>query len=177
MCACSEKTSLRPIDAKDLNEKIEFPDDWMGYWTCELHIYKNNKKQQSIPMAIDHEFTDIPGRYEWAIIYGEDTITGRRDYYLETVNAKNGKYRIDEQNGIYLDSYLNDNVMVSYFDVQGNTNMTSYTHQGETILFEVFASSTKVNSITGDTIIGIDTIPSVKNYPINAYQRAVLSKR
>jgi len=184
LAACSTKVKVPSYSTSQNSKRIEkqkgdsFPGDWMGYWKGTLEIFQKNKKTRSIPMALDHQFTDSIGIYEWAIIYGEDTIKGRRDYYLETLNDSIGHFRVDEKNSIYLDTYLNDNTMISQFEVQGTVITSKYTHLGnDRIMFEILAGTDKPVSVTGNEVIDGDTIPIVNSFPINAYQRATLVKQ
>ena len=158
------------------NNSFSFPEEWMGYWKGELEVFKQNKLVRTLPMALDHAFTDTSGYYKWAIIYGEDTIAGRRDYYLKTIDAEKGHYQTDERNSIFLDSYLFRNKLVAYYDVEDIAIQSSYTREGEELHFEILAMDSEPNSTTGNQIIDGDTIPEVRSYSIKTMQRAILRK-
>lgn len=166
----------RTTSQKPDKTEFVFPDDWMGYWKGELEVYKQNKLVRSLPMALDHSYTDTTGYYTWAIIYGQDSIAGRRDYYLKTVNEEKGHYQTDERNSIFLDSYLYGNKLVAYYDVGSIIIQSSYTREGEEMHFEILALDSEPISITGNKIVNGDTIPEVKSYPINTMQKAILKK-
>ncbi len=165
------------LETSDTSEKLIFPDDWLGYWQGDLNIYGVTGLKQSLPMALDNAVTDIEGEYTWAIIYGQDTIAGRRDYSLKEVDKDNGHYVVDENNGILLDSYLIDNELISVFDVMGNTLTSTYKREDDKMIFEIMMYKSEKNKLTGDTIIGLDTIPAVSTYRPVVRQKAILSKR
>jgi len=169
-----EKEKIVLINAPE--KQISFPEDWMGYWKGDLEIYKKNKLVRTLPMALDHAYTDTIGYYKWAIIYGADTIAGRRDYYLNTVDAAVGHYQTEERNSIFLDSYLFGNQLVAYYDVGTVAIQSTYTRSGDEIHFEILAMGTEPIALTGNQIIAGDTIPEVRSYPVTTKQKAVLRK-
>ena len=117
--------NVQEITQAPLSEEIlvkkskKFPQDWLGYWEGELNIYNHTGRTMTIPMALDNATTDNDSIWTWAIIYGEDTISGRRDYELNIVDVSKGHYVVDEKNSIFLDAFLLDNSLVSTFNVGG----------------------------------------------------------
>ena len=164
-----------PVD--NIDRTLVFPDDWLGYWEGDLHIYNETGLVQTLPMALDNAITEVEGRYTWAIIYGPDSIAGRRDYFLDEIDISKGHYKVDEKNGIFLDAYLFDNELVSVFEVMGNSLTSTYKREGDSLLFDIMMYKSKHSSITGDTIMETDTIPPVKNFKPVVRQKAVLKKR
>jgi len=179
--SCFSKKNITPSDQstdfQSSKAPFTFPDDWLGYWEGELTINNTTGTLQKIPMALDQALTDSSGVYTWAIIYGEDTIKGRRDYLLRTVDATKGHYITDERNGILLDAYLIDNELISVFEVMGNQLITKNKREKDNLIFEILMYKSTVANITGDTIINNDTIPPVSSYIPVVTQKAVLSKR
>ena len=157
--------------------KLTFPHDWLGYWVGDLYIYNEQGLKQILPMALDNSVTDFSGQYTWAIIYGTDSIAGRRDYILNEVDISIGHYVVDEKNGILLDAHLIDNELISVFEVMGNTVSSTYKREGENMIFEIMMFKSDHTNITGDTIIGTDTIPPVKSYKPVIRQKAVLKRK
>lgn len=163
--------------AKTTDNGLVFPDDWLGFWGGDLDIYDQMGLKQSLPMALDNSITDVSGTYTWAIIYGSDSIAGRRDYLLKEIDKSKGHYIVDEKNGILLDAYFIDNELISVFEVMGNTLTSVYKREGNTLVFEITMYKSQHLDITGDTIIGSDTIPPVKNFKPMVRQKAVLNRR
>jgi hypothetical protein len=151
-----------------------FPKDFIGVWQGDLHIYKGDKIVQTVPMRADNLLTDSIGTYIWALIYGADTIAGKRDYVLKTIDASKGHYIVDEKNGILLDSYVTGNKLTSVFTVMKNTLLTSYERIGDTMIFEVNVYGAEADHTTGN--IPDKDIPEVKTYKVIGYQKAVLKR-
>lgn len=127
-------------------------------------------------MAIDHGYTDTLGYYHWAIIYGSDSIAGRRDYYLKTIDLDKGHFQTDEKNSILIDCYLTENSLSSFFEV-GNTSIQStYTLLGNQMKFEILAIGTEPISVTGNQLYQSDTIPEVKALPLILYKEPCFPK-
>jgi hypothetical protein len=154
------------------NETTIFPAEFLGIWKGKLLIYKGENVTNTIEMSVEHLPTDTAGVYIWSIIYGTED-TGKRPYYLRTVDATKGHYQIDEKNGIVLDSYFVGGKLVSHFLVQGNRLTTSYELVGEEMIFEVIVTKEEKPTITGD--IGPE-IPPVTSYLVSGYQKAILKK-
>ena len=174
--------NIRYIEApstleSNINSTKQFPQDWLGYWEGELNIYNHTGKTMTIPMAIDNASTDNDSIWTWAIIYGEDTIAGRRDYELNVVDASKGHYLIDEKNSILLDAFLLDNSLVSTFNVSGSVIQSSYELNGEEMLFSIQMYNEQSIRETGDTISDGEEIPLVKSYQNKVWQKARLKKR
>lgn len=176
-----DETPLLPKFTNEITKTIDadlvFPDDWLGYWVGQLNIYDENGLKQSIPMSLDNSKTDSSGVYNWAIIYGADSIAGRRNYFLNTVDVTKGHYVVDEQNGIVLDAFLIDNELISVFEVMGNQLISSYKIEDDYLQFEILMFGSSEISITGDTIINNKDIPIVKSYMPKVVQKARLSKK
>lgn len=176
---CARKNSISSSsDISKLNsdDRNEFPSDWMGNWKGDLNIYKENKLVRTVPMALDLGYTDTVGYYNWAIIYGSDSIADRRDYYLNTVNVEKGHYQTDEKNSIILDTYLYDNRVITNFGVGNSRMQSTYTLSGEALTFEIIVTCEDPIAITGNKVVGGDTIPEVISYPVTTVQRAILKK-
>ncbi|MBK9255214.1 MAG: hypothetical protein IPM42_06990 [Saprospiraceae bacterium] len=154
-----------------------FPDDWLGVWSGTLEIYNQTGLVQKIPMKAEHLVTDTTGVYIWSLVYGEDTIKGRRNYFLKTVDAEKGHYVVDEKNGIFLDSYVIGNKLISNFEVSGNHLVSTYTLEREKILFEIFVSDNKSIRVSGGNLHHDEEIPEVFSFRSKVYQKAILYKK
>lgn len=152
---------------------LPFPQSWFGKWQGNLEILQVDSVTQRVPMQLRIGPTTTPDQFEWTIIYG-DTLNGRRSYLLKTIDAKQGLYVIDEQNGIQLESYYLGGVFLSWFEVVGNQLLTRIERQDGILHWEVISGKMEPVSTTGDVVIGQDTIPPVTSYPIHRRQRARL---
>lgn len=160
----------------------KFPEDWLGVWQGELEIYSGQTLVQKVPMKMELLATDSSDIYIWALIYGQDEVSGRRDYRLLPVDKSRGHWMIDEQNSILLDAYIYENQLVSNFSIIDNdpkktTNLvSSYRLEGDNLVFEVMVFTEDPIRKTGGIEINADKIPLVYAYPMKGYQRAVLKK-
>ncbi len=174
--SCSTSKDLQKNLQKSDNE-LTFPEDWLGYWEGDLKIYNGLGLSKTIPMALDHNITDSIGLYKWAIIYGDDVVAGRRDYFLRVVDASKGFYEVDEKNGILLWSFVLDNKLISSYEVEGVLITSVYTLKNDVMTFEIFAGKTDRVKTTGDTIHNGEKIPKVNSYLSTGYQVAILYKK
>ena len=172
---CSEGQNSEP-DSTAL-DSLSFPMTWAGHWAGELFIYKGSGLLQKVEMELEISPMDTSDNFVWAIIYGPDKIKGRRSYELATIDAKSGKYLIDEKNTIQLESYLFQNKLYSRFEVMGNWLLCSYEKIGEQILFEIISGKNEAISNTGGQKFEGEDIPEVKAFPIVIHQQAKLSRK
>jgi len=75
-----------------------------------------------------------------------------------------------------LDAYLRSNNLITDFEVLGSQLTFHYEKQEEGIAIQVFSSLANQYSLTGDEIIASDTIPPVKSFVVNGYQKGFLKK-
>lgn len=160
----------------------KFPEEWLGVWKGELEIYSGQTLVQKVPMKMELLATDSSDIYIWALIYGQDESSGRRDYRLLPVDKSRGHWVIDEQNSILLDAYVYENQLVSNFsiidnDPQKTTNLvSSYRLEGDKLVFEILVFTDDPIRKTGGMEINADKIPLVYAYPMKRFQKAVLKK-
>jgi len=155
--SCTKKSHEAIISSSQFTEEkrqYSFPEDWLGYWEGELNIYNSTGKTMTVPMALDNSTTDQDSVWTWAIIYGEDTIAGRRDYELNVVDASKGHYVVDEKNVL----------------------QSSYELDGEDMLFTIHMYGEEEIRTTGDTLYNGEEIPAVYSYKNAIYQKARLKK-
>lgn len=180
LISCNKKISSDTLANPKVtytSDTFSFPDDWLGYWEGELNIYNENGKTTSLPMALDHHKTDNDSIWTWAIIYGKDTITGRRDYELNMIDASKGHFMIDEKNSIYIDAFLLNRSLISTFNVSNNHLQTEYTLEGDEMIFRIHMHpDTKFRS-SGDSVIEGVEIPIVHSFKNTVLQEARLTKR
>lgn len=175
-CYQTAPNPTAPVEAP-IQDSLPFPQSWLGNWTGDLEIFKDNQLVQTIPMELEMLEIDTSENYIWAIIYGADKETGRRAYELEIVDASKGQYRVDEKNTIQLETYLFGDKLMSWYDVMGNQILSIYEKKGDQMIFEIIFGNTEPVSITGDQKFQGEDIPAVRTFPIGGYQRAVLGRK
>jgi hypothetical protein len=177
LTACSPKVVSPVPETAPAVEQFSFPDDWLGYWQGDLEIMNGGVVTQTIPMALDYRQEVDSDRYHWAIIYGADTIAGRRDYYLEAIPNDPGHYQIDEQNSIVIDGYHFGDSFVSAFMVQGNHLSSVSRRDGDDMVFEIYMMKDEQGRETGGGIVDSVAMPRVYSYPVTVRQVARLTRR
>lgn len=156
--------------------KSKFPDDFLGHWSGDLHIYNHSGKTMTVLMQIIISITDLKDEYHWHIIYGEGEKQNKRQYTLKVDDASKGRYVIDEKNSIVLDACFIENKLISSFEVNDNLLTSVYEVVNGKMIFEIYFQNKKDNRISGNSVINNDTIPEVISYKTSTYQKAVLSK-
>ena len=171
---------LRNVTSSHSATKVQvdslFPQSWEGVWKGDLKIYNGPSLSMTVPMQL--HILPIEGRvdYTWKLIYGEDIEAGLRDYELILTDPKKGIYTIDEKNGIRIENRLLGSTLSSSFEVMNSLLFVTIEKLDDHLHYEIIAGKSDNPSISGDTIIGEQSIPEVKTYPLGVIQRAVLTK-
>jgi hypothetical protein len=150
-----------------------FPEDWSGTWKGKLEIFQKSKVVQRIDLTLTIAPTDTAGRWKWQIQYqGQDV----RDYRLiATPDTAQGKWVIDEQDGIILDLQRNGNVLTSIFEVDSLWLVVREELVSQDILTMEFATYELTNArASGASGPGI---PPVNSFPVQSYQRGILRRQ
>lgn len=158
------------------NTPAIFPDDFIGKWKGILKIYNRNIIVNEVDMQLHILPEKKEDHYSYHIIYGKDTINGLRPYTIIPNSKEEGVWSIDENNGIVLDEYIIDGKAFSLFEVGGNLLQVTLEKNRDELIYEISVANQNAYTLTGDTIIQNDTIPSVKNFEIKAIQKAILKK-
>ncbi|GAB4251230.1 MAG: hypothetical protein Kow0027_15090 [Saprospiraceae bacterium] len=153
-----------------------FPDDYIGKWAGQLRIYNGEGLAQELPMQLHILPTDSTGRYSFTLIYGTDTLAGKRAYELVVLDQEKGLYLIDEKNTIRMEAYYLGGKLWQNFEVQGSVLNTMLWREGEELVWELSYGSSAPASTSGGQLHEGEEIPEVKAYPVNGVQRARLSR-
>lgn len=165
--------------AVSAQDTLSFPASWAGIYQGKLEIFQGSRMVQSVDMSIEILKIDssTTGRYTFSLIYGSKS-ADFRPYELVPVQPERGIWKVDEKNGIAMESYLHGAKFLCWFVVQDNRILCTYEKQADGgILFEVISGPEKAVSTTGDLKQGEEEIPVVKTYPVAVYQRAYLQKQ
>lgn len=150
----------------------KFPDDFFGKYAGTLQIH-TQRGDQEVPMEFHLLPTDSTGTYQYTLVYGTGAERQERAYVLLEEDAANGRYAVDELNGIVLDNKVYGNKLYALFEVQGNLLTTFISFQEDGALFEiVFANKASAR----ETYALQDSI-QVLSYPITTVQKALLQKQ
>lgn len=176
LIANTQRTLMAPSIA-DTTQVDSFPASWCGYWVGDLEIIGPQGTLQTLPIAYDIQATENDSTYTWAIIYGDDVEAGKRDYRLIVKDRSKGHYIVDELNSIIIDSYLINNELISWFEVEDNLLSTSLAMKNEKLHHKIVFTKKSNATKSGNTIIRNDTIPKVTSYALYNIQSAVLTKK
>ena len=142
-------------------------ENFFGHWQGNLSI---SGLSETVKMQLIISETEIPGKWNWTIIYGEDENLKR--YYFLMQTDDESRYVLDEGNSIELDFFYNDNTFHSTFIVMNNFLTSSYRRDGDELIFQIISSSLKDEKITG----GEGDVPEVKSIKIYNTQLAILTR-
>lgn len=147
---------------------LQGQEQFLGQYTGELMIFNSNGTQQ-IPMEFHFLETDDPDRFDYVLIYNNQP----RNYTLIAQDKANGRYVLDENNGITLPTTYKDGVFYSFFEVEGSLLTSRIAFKSEGAEFEIVFSNTGDKTTTGGQ--NQDT-PTVIGYPVSGVQKATLSR-
>lgn len=146
-----------------------FPENAVGIYKGEIHI-SSTRGEQIIPMELHLKATKDVNKFDYVLVYN----TSPRNYTLVIKDKTKGLYEVDENNGIILPTRFSNNILYSFFEVQGNLLSSRLAFSKNKLEFEILFTPTKNKVKTGGTS---KDIPEVFGYPISTVQRAVLRKQ
>lgn len=146
---------------------------WIGIWFGELFIYNSSDQKtiNTVHMELHISPADSASLYHWRMIY-KDSANDDRKYLLRTLNENQGKYEIDERNGILIDAKMFNNKLLTRFNVQGYLSDVSYELDNDKIIFEVISGSDTPLRTTAES----EENENVVSFNLSAYQKAILYK-
>jgi hypothetical protein len=152
-----------------------FPEDFEGKWGGTLEIFTPQGVAQSVPMEL-HILPVDDTTYTYTIIYGEDKVAGKRDYYI--IQGPDGPHHwvCDEKNTILLDGYYLGNVYQSIFSVMGSLLTSSVEHRGDHLIYAIHSGKEAPIRESGGKEHEGEEIPPVKSFFVGGYQRARLER-
>jgi hypothetical protein len=154
-------------------QKQSFPQSWQGKWKGVLNWYKAGADTaQQVNMELHILPGDSANTWSWKIIY-QAAQPDQRPYSLKLKDAAKKHWVIDEHNGIVLDQFLIGGKLCGSFSVGKSIINNCYQLQGDSLLVEFYTMGLTPLNTTG---LGTEDSPSVNNYAIYAFQKAVLHK-
>lgn len=89
-------------------------DHWMGHCKGTLNIYNNDSIRHKVQMDLELKSLVKDSIFQWKITYTMNDKQDIRDYEIHLLDRAKGYYQMDEKSSIFLDGFLNDN-MVTFF--------------------------------------------------------------
>ncbi|MFG0293900.1 MAG: hypothetical protein ACF8MJ_12215 [Phycisphaerales bacterium JB050] len=148
---------------------------WLGTWSGTATNHRPDGTTFDFPMTLEIEpVGDQTDHYTWTITYGEGDRQQIRPYELIVIDAPSGRYAIDEQNSIVLDTTMLDGALYSQFEIEGVRLTTCYrlSPEADQMTCEILTTPAEPASITGDT----GGVPPVNLFPPSSLQRATLRR-
>ncbi len=153
-----------------------FPQAWVGRWRGDA-TSGDGKRAQNFTMELAIAPTDKPDRFTWTIIYEGAAGRQERPYTLIVKDAAEGRFAIDEGNGIVLEARCFDGTLYSHFVVDGNRIVSRQRLEGaggtdERISVELLTTLDAQGGKTG----GKDGVPEVGTWAPVSIQKATLRR-
>ncbi|HSQ45294.1 MAG TPA: hypothetical protein VLM44_00080 [Lutibacter sp.] len=161
--------------SSNLFSQTVFPKSWEGNYKGELQIFGVDSVRMKLMMKLDI-LQKSDSVYQFKIIYDFKGKEDKRDYELKIVDAKIGKYVIDEKNTIVIDAFFKMDILTSFFKVMDSYIISTYTKINDELIFEIISADGKNPKSSGNAKFESEDIPDVKSYMVNGRQKAVLIK-
>lgn len=155
-----------------LKAQSRFPHDWEGDWAGGLLWHTDvGKEPKKVNMELRIHRQDTA--WSWQLIYGSPS-EDNRPYTLFSKDMLKGHWAINEHNGIVLDQFLLAGRLSGAFTVGNTMILNTYQLQGDSLVVEFNSLQAKPLSTSGK---GTEKSPTVENYRVKGYQRAVLYRK
>ncbi len=151
----------------------QFPQDFTGKWGGQLDVFRPEGVVQTVPMEL-HILPLTDTSYTYTIIYGEDKVAGKRDYFIFQGADGQHHWVCDEQNTILLDGYYLGKTYQSVFTVMGTYLVSNLEHRGDHLVYSIQSGKEDPVRKTGNAVHQGEDIPPVSSFKIAGYQRATL---
>jgi len=131
------------ISITHISAQNNFPDSWIGHYQGNLEIYAVDSIAMNVKMELEIRKTAKDSVYSWVITYHLKNKMDIRTYSLKVVDTQKGMFKIDENNSIVIDAHLRHNTFTSFFEVQNNVIIATYTKEEDIIIFEIISAKFK----------------------------------
>ncbi|WNJ19369.1 hypothetical protein [Pontibacter sp. G13] len=151
----------------------QFPQSWQGIWSGTVHIWSPNHQVDSFPMSL--EITPTDSLWNFIVRYQRNpSQPDIRGYSLVILDDSLGHFAIDEHNDILLDAYRFDDCLMVGFGGMGSELLMRICKEGESLQYEITSGFSEPTRVSGDTILGTDTIPEIRSYELYNMMKARL---
>jgi hypothetical protein len=115
--------------------------------------------------------------WDYIITYQRDPEKpDQRNYELVLEADSTGHFVVDEQNSILLDGYLNGDCLYVSFGGMGSELLSRSCLRQNQLDYEIVSVRSEPVRISGDQVVGTDTIPAIRSYGVYHVMRAVLTR-
>ena len=172
LAAQEVQKSDQPAEAA-LEDSVGLPTAWQGHWQGEVTTWSGGREQAKFRMELHVQPTDDAKKMDWKIVYSGSAGRSERPYQLHVVNAKQGQYLIDEQNGIRLNASLLGDSLCFHFTTGGQRLWGSYRldSANQQVVFELLTGADSQETRTGG-----GAVPEVLSLPTGSRQVAILQR-
>jgi hypothetical protein len=108
-----------------------FPASWEGVWKGACVNVRDGKTVLRFPMELHVARKYGTSDWTWQIVYGEGDKRQVRPYVLLPVDGEPNHWVIDEQNGILIDAYLENDRLHSRFQVGDSSLEVTYARRDD----------------------------------------------
>ena len=144
-----------------------------GHWSGHLS-FDDSRGRQTIACELNIEYLPHQQSFKWHTVYFTNDTKIDKDYSLKCLVPEKGHFSFDENNGIFLDAYLKDNKLISFYEVGDMYFYTEYEFEKERINFQISFFSTKAHSQSGGTS---PEVPVVNSYSLVSTQKAIFERK
>lgn len=170
----AQSTKNVKVDSKMINDKVEhadttiFPEKCLGIWEGMMYIYKYNELRDSVKVKFTAAKTNTIGTYVWKTEYLSPTRPVVKDYKLIVDDLNQGRYLLDEGDGLKLIEYNVNDKMYSLFKVNDIYLTATRELVGDRLIFEV-TSGKEIVETKGVVNYSFANVQRVVLYRVNEY--------
>lgn len=151
-------------------------EQWQGKWQGTVQAWAYNTALDSFGMSLEI----VPKESAWDyILHYDREVMGRPDirrYQLIVVDPEKHRLAVDEKNSIVLDCFLNDNCLFNRFSGMGSDLQMRLCLEGDVLEYEITSYYAEPLRVSGNEVIGQDTVPEIKSYDLHYFMKAKLKK-
>lgn len=155
--------------AEPTRAAADFPRSWYGSWEGTAQGWGPAGPRETFRMRYEFGPTDVPGRHQWRIVYGEGERLDVRDYQLVEQDPGAGSFAVDEGGGMLLEARYLGGVLYTRFDIGGTRLL---------VRDELVDGAIQVEFVTGPAAPARTTAtdPPAGSFPVRHVQRARLAR-
>lgn len=122
-----------------LRAQAPFPEKCLGVWNGKMYLYSKAIKYDSVSVTLTVARTDTAGVWTWKTVYHSQPGSLIKDYLLRQKNTSPNVFTFDEHDGILINAYACDDIMISMFAMDSLILVSRYELRNNALIFEVSA--------------------------------------